>query len=334
MLKKTITFILVLTAIISVLVSCKTSSTGSYTSNNNGNTVSDKSKEKSNEVSDDDSDSTSSQTSGNTVSDNLKETSNEVSDEVSEDLSEPETSQDDVSLQVKKYFDIIFAKDTSKSEKELMAEFPDEFAAIVSFGEKAFPALDEIANDRESYGIKSAFAHYIKQAIKPELYARVFKSPDGKFAIKAVVDTFINMSSIGEVYYFELIDCKTNTTLIVLKDNYYKFTVQWSPDNRYASIEYGSSFFYITDVIDFQELKTIKLPDAKEVESIVQNKFNNDYNVYSDFFGFTHNQWVDDNKIKINIELRSPPEYEGWYIYDLVKKEIVEIDIQKSEVSR
>ena len=318
MLKKTTAFILTLIATVSVLVSCTTSDNSDVIGSNNSSYG----------MGADNSDNSDE----NTVSDNSKETSTEVSNVVSDDLSEPETSSDDVSLQVNKYFDIIFAAYTDKSESELIAEFPDEFATIVAFGEKAFPALDEIANDRESYGIKSAFVHYIKQAIKPELYARVFKSPDGKYAIKAVVDTFININSIGEVYHFELIDCKTNTTLIVLKDNYYKFTVQWSPDNRYASIEYGSSFFYTTDFIDFKELKTIKLPDAKEVESIVQNKFNNDYCIYSDFFGFTHNQWVDDNKIKINIELSSPPEYEGWYIYDLIEDKIVEENIQKVKV--
>lgn len=325
---KKIALFIFMVAIMSSIVSCSipnNSGTSNPLSNNSSNTLSQDSSRITSRG--EASENTSLFDTSSQSETSLK---NEISSEISDHTSS-KLSSEELAAQVKEYFDIIFEKNPDKSESEIIEEFPDEFAAIVSFGEKAFPALDEIANDRESYGIKSAFAHYIKQAIKPELYARVFKSPDGKFAIKAVVDTFINMSSIGEVYYFELIDCKTNTTLIVLKDNYYKFTVQWSPDNRYASIEYGSSFFYITDVIDFQELKTIKLPDAKEVESIVQNKFNNDYNVYSDFFGFTHNQWVDDNKIKINIELSSPPEYEGWYIYDLFEDKIIEENIQKVE---
>lgn len=74
----------------------------------------------------------------------------------------------DISAVINRYFDIIFAENPVKTETELIEEFPDEFAAIVAFGEEAFLVLDEIIKDNESLGTRRAFAHYIKQAIKPE----------------------------------------------------------------------------------------------------------------------------------------------------------------------
>ena len=324
MFKKAIAFIIVLMAIVSVLVSCA----------NSDNSDANSSKTSSYGMGSDNSDNSDE----NTVSENSKETSKEVSDEVSDDLSEPETSPGDISSQINGYFDIIFAKNPDKIESEIAEEFPYEFAAIVALGEDAFPTLDNIIKDSKSSMVKIDFAKYIKYTIKPQLYDLVFTSPDENYEVKAFINSFMTGSTVGISYYLQLIDCKTDAILLNLNEMHTNISVEWSNDSKYVSVSNGSRYFGITEVINVKKAELIKLPDEKKIESIVQEKFNNNYSIYSGPFYFEFDEWVSENKIRISLILINNDiprkEYEGWYIYDLDKKEIVEINLQKSEVSK
>ncbi|MDD4474436.1 MAG: hypothetical protein PHV95_01420 [Eubacteriales bacterium] len=314
MLKKTIAFILVLMAIVSVLVSCANSDTSDVNSSKN-----------------------SSYGMG-TDNSYIEETSNEVSNVASDDLSELETSPGDIASQINGYFDIIFSTNPKKLESEIAEEFPEEFAAIVAFGEKAFPTLDEIISKGNNDIYRTALAYFIKYTIKPDLYDEVFPSSNEKYLLKMLVDSFLDVNTIiGTTYKLELFDRQTNYSILKLDEVYSNISVDWSTDNRYISISFGDRYYHLVDVIDVQNSKLIKLPNENEVESIIKERLINTYNPSDFSLHFLFSEWLAENKIKIRIDLFSDAATkadEGWYIYDLAKKEIVEIDMQKSEVSR
>lgn len=204
MLKKTIAFILVLTAIISVLVSCKTSSTGSYTSNNNGNTVSDKSKEKSNEVSDDDSESTSSQTSGNSdVSISAPVDPSEIKIRITYFTEETLDQYDSIT----EYADNIGTEDIIIVADEVKSDF--SFMSIkwetVGAFEKANPSVDKILFSIDQLTPEKPLV--IKKTNIPE----IIQSDRGiKFTDKNGNERFylIDYTGLSELEYFEFVNTK------------------------------------------------------------------------------------------------------------------------------
>ena len=319
--KKAVTFILVLVAITSILSACNPPDTSDISSSFANGT---------------------STTNSNTLYENSTMTLSETDDNevisASDDLSELETSPGDISSQINGYFDIIFSTNPKKLESQIAEEFPDEFAAIVAFGEKAFPTLDEIISKGNNDIYRTALAYYIKYTIKPDLYDEVFPSSNEKYLLKIVVDSFFDVNTIiGITYKLELFDRETNYSILKLDEGYSNISVDWSTDNRYISISFGDRYYHLVDVIDVQNAKLIKLPNENEVESIIKERLINTYNPSYFKLHFLFSEWLAENKIKIRIDLFSDAATkadEGWYIYDLAKKEIIEIDMQKSEVSR
>jgi len=231
--------------------------------------------------------------------------------------------------------DILTAGDYSVfSTPDIIDDHPDEFAAIVALGEIAIPYLDAIIVnytylDGDIGYKRMIIAMHVKYAIKPELYDLVFTSPDGKYAVKASVYSFakIGTHTAGTDYCdVRLVDCATDSVIVTSRwDIYNNIEVEWSPDCRYAAISYGDGrYFDLTDVFDVRNAKYIVLTRDSEVETIIWD----DLDARFDNTMFYFNEWIADDKIKITIALVNSymQELSGWYIYDLVENEIVDID--------
>ena len=247
---------------------------------------------------------------------------------------------EDVTASVKKYLDIILedAKAYAGIESELAAEFPDEFAKIIAFGEEAFPALDEIAEDKDADLFHRAFAYYTKYTIKPEMYDLSFPSPDGNYSIKCSVNNFIDaMRMTGGTIAFwltydniRLVDEVSDSVIVVSDIIDTTIDVHWMDNNKYAAISYGFDRYYrITDVFDVQNSAFIKLPDFDEVANALENKFD-PYEF--DRIEFDFDEWISESKIRIKIstvKLTNEDYYdcgEGYFIYDLALQKILDGD--------
>jgi len=168
-------------------------------------------------------------------------------------------------------------------------------------------------------------ARYAQYIIKPELYDLVFPSPDGRYAVKASVYSFlncgINVSGI-DYYNIKLVDCTTDSDVIVLDGFDNNIEVEWSSDSRYAAMSHGQGrYFYMTDVFNVADANFITLPYDEIAVTI-----SNELGISFDNVLFYFNEWSTEDRIKIKMALGSNyiQTVNGWYIYDLVEKEIVD----------
>ena len=249
----------------------------------------------------------------------------------------PEMTPDKIASLIDRNMEIIInGYDSLFYEPGAAEAFPVEFGQIVALGESAFPHLDKIIEDNNKNRHES-LAMYLKYSIKPELYELNFPSPDGKYAVKADVDSFFvqNLNRNGIRYINRRITPNSDdSALHVLKGVESNIEVEWSPDSRYAAISHGHYHLYFyTDVYNTVNMEYIELPKKEELEKLLKYElvFNGDESgIIFDRSYFRFSEWVEKDKIKIYITLSSSIGGGfsiGWYTYDLAERKIVDTEI-------
>ena len=125
------------------------------------------------------------------------------------------------------------------NEKEIIAEKPEVFEEIMSFGERAIPFLDEIISDKNSGYTLGCIARYAAYTLDPSRDDLVFESPDKKISLRLSVGTFMgsrynyDISPTYDRLTLTTADSPDNPTISALPD-YTSADVSWSDDGKYA----------------------------------------------------------------------------------------------------
>ena len=227
-------------------------------------------------------------------------------------------------------------------DRDVLDQYPEEFARIAALGEGALPYLDEIMSDPEilkpddldyvgpmDYRLWS-LAIWAKYVIKPELYDLSFPSPDGKYAVKASLYSVMNATVHYIFSYYNLRVVELEADSIVYISNlwgYENIKVEWSPDSLYAAISSGwPRYFYETDVFDVRNGNYLTLPNTDETSEITGRDMRSflDHGGMANV-GFYFDGWVAEDKIKIAIHFRLNDDGDiGWYIFDLTEQKVID----------
>ena len=240
------------------------------------------------------------------------------------------------------------------SEKEFIDAHPEAFEAIVALGEAALPYLKEIG---DQYGYNGGdfsknnrcfLAKAAEYVIKPDLYDMVVPSPNGKYAVKIIVNSFVGLNDpfSGIYYHLNLIDIETEANIIMIKDTflfswsiYSELPIEWSPDSKYVAIEQGyRHYFTVVTVLDVQRADDIILPGEEDVELLLGKDliyYDDEVHLsYSNVHSLISDWGTDAIKIQIYLSCSTGGYYDvGFYIYDLIRREIsyIEIDLEHAE---
>ena len=125
------------------------------------------------------------------------------------------------------------------NEKEIIAENPEVFEEIMSFGERAIPFLDEIISDKSSGYTLGCIARYVAYTLDPSRDDLVFESPDKKVILRLSVGTFMggrynyDISPTYDRLTLTTAASPDNPTVSALPD-YTSADVLWSDGGNYA----------------------------------------------------------------------------------------------------
>jgi hypothetical protein len=108
-------------------------------------------------------------------------------------------------------------------------------------------------------------------------------------------------------------------------------TTTWSPNGRYVAIYESHNRYRTTTILDTQTMEYIEPPRLNELLDFWGDNFGKDFIWSNSFFDFL--KWVADDKVKIGFSteltfglLTTTPNASSWYIYDLSKRTIEEIN--------
>ncbi len=125
------------------------------------------------------------------------------------------------------------------NEKEIIAENPEVFEEIMSFGERAIPFLDEIISDNKTGYTLGCIAKYAAYTLDPSRDDLVFESPDKKVGLRLSVGTFMgsrynyDISPTYDRLTLTTAASPDNPTVFALPD-YTVADVSWSDGGKYA----------------------------------------------------------------------------------------------------
>ena len=241
------------------------------------------------------------------------------------------------------------------SEKEFIDAHPEAFEAIVALGEAALPYLKEIG---DQYGYNGGdfsknnrcfLAKAAEYVIKPDLYDMVVPSPNGKYAVKIIVNSFVGLNDpfSGIYYHLNLIDIETEANIIMIKDTflfpwfiYSELPIKWSPDSKYVAVEEGYRYYYtVVKILDVQKADYINLPDKEDVELLLGKDLTyydkDEQRSYSNVHFFISDWKTDAIKIQIILcDSARGVAGDGFYTYDLIKCEISYIEFDVDHIER
>ena len=252
----------------------------------------------------------------------------------------------DLAAQVDHYLDLLMPDVESYSDVQSVRDkHPEVFDALVALGEDAVPLLQERGQgiratyDSTPENFRRMLACTMAQAISPQLYQTDYPSPDGKYAVRAEVDSHFTRWDpfLGTVYTLSLVDLTSGETLAShgsghsLENAYVGFDrppFLWSEDSRYAVYESGyRHYFTSVSLFDTVQGKIVLLPGEEELEALIGENL-----IYTED-DFTAEQvhchfaaWYGDC-IKIDVLLESNfggGAVIGYYIYDINFAQIIE----------
>ena len=252
----------------------------------------------------------------------------------------------DLAAQVDHYLDLLMPDVESYSDVQSVRDkHPEVFDALVALGEDAVPLLQERGQgiratyDSTPENFRRMLALTMAQAISPQLYQTDYPSPDGKYAVRAEVDSHFTAWDpfLCTTYTLSLVDLTSGETLASLggghslENAYVGFDrppFLWSEDSRYAVYESGyRHYFTSVSLFDTVQGKIVLLPGEKELEALIGENL-----IYTED-DFTAEQvhchfaaWYGDC-IKIDVLLESTfggGAEIGYYIYDIYFDQIIE----------
>ena len=252
----------------------------------------------------------------------------------------------DLAAQVDYYLDLLMPDVESYSDVQSVRDkHPEAFDALVALGEDAVPLLQERGQgiratyDSTPENFRRMLACTMAQAISPQLYQTDYPSPDGKYAVRAEVDSHFTRWDpfLGTVYTLSLVDLTSGETLASHGSGHSLENASvgfdrppflWSEDSRYAVYESGyRHYFTSVSLFDTVQGKIVLLPGEKELEALIGENL-----IYTED-DFTAEQvhchfaaWYGDC-IKIDVLLKSTyggGAVIGYYIYDINFSQIIE----------
>lgn len=252
----------------------------------------------------------------------------------------------DLAAQVDHYLDLLMPDVESYSDMQSVRDkHPEVFDALVALGEDAVPLLQERGQgiratyDSTPENFRRMLACTMAQAISPQLYQTDYPSPDGKYAVRAEVDSHFTRWDpfLGTVYTLSLVDLTSGETLASHGSGHSLENASvgfdrppflWSEDSRYAVYESGyRHYFTSVSLFDTVQGKIVLLPGEEELEALIGENL-----IYTED-DFTAEQvhchfaaWYGDC-IKIDVLLKSTfggGAEIGYYIYDIYFDQIIE----------
>lgn len=170
------------------------------------------------------------------------------------------------------------------------------------------------------------------------MYDLVFSSPNGKYSIVASKAEFFALAETFQDYNnIKLIECLTENIICTSDLTGRNIAVEWSPADEYAAVYYGiTGYFKEIIIANTINAEFCKLPNVNEIKQLImeQNISNHDYDFYYKY-AFLLSDWVTKEKIKIAFCFNNPNSKEcitGYYIYDLYKKELIDIEVKEVSI--
>lgn len=264
-------------------------------------------------------------------------------DAVTDDVTtEPALSDDEIVAIIEENLDLLMATEEEYThEQRYIDENPTAFAKIVELGEAALPHLEAVSESLYTYDLYSPqqmrcfLAMMVAYKIDPSLYDFVCVSPDGRYSLKATVDSFaaIWYNGYGMTYdAINLIDNENGEFLTSYEGMHNTISAKWSPDSKYAVVrELVGKYASILSVFDVSNKEYYILPADElytaEIDQLVVDSFGEGSCLST--LHLLHGEWLADNKIKVYVEFQflsvtNPKFVRGWYIYDLVSREITQ----------
>ncbi len=158
---------------------------------------------------------------------------------------------------------IMEGSDDFIEEQDYVNARPEAFENIVALGEDALPYLEKLTGNIGLYDTsienkRHIIAAYLSYLIKPELYDISYPSPDGKYEIRAVVESFFTLYDpfTGVSYMLHLVDNSDGSVIATASGAYSlanasgESLISWSLDSKYAMFEDSYRHMY-TNIILF-----------------------------------------------------------------------------------
>ena len=189
-------------------------------------------------------------------------------------------------------------------------------------------------------------------ALEPERFDIHEVSPNGRFAIKAEVDSFAALNESGPLFgRVRLFDLETTEEIDVLwQARLFNTEIHWSCNSRFAALTGVNigGFFGMISILDAVSLEQIDLDDAdRSIPTMVLTKIDDaevkkNISELLDWWGFVYNflEWESDDEVKISFIAKERYEsrldglesisnlysIEGWFVYDVVNESVTALE--------
>lgn len=159
------------------------------------------------------------------------------------------------------------------------------------------------------------------------------ESPDGQYVIETYGENqVVTAAGLFPVEGIRLID-KASDKQIWSKEGYYQQEFEWSPDSRRVSVYHEARIWGDTVIVDTADGSEMTIPGIEEVrgqwkgESTVSDNRPDPYFKVAD--------WLDDTCVNVTFTWvgQKFETYGGNYVYDIVKRRILDLNVQESPES-
>lgn len=218
-------------------------------------------------------------------------------------------------------------KESSNSEEYLLAH-PKEVQTIMDLGDEALPYLISMYDNGER-GLRGVLALSLCQRIHTGLNIASSVSPDGRYRLETYgIRIDITAGGIYPANGIRLVEQKTGKTIWLMEPGYYRTTIQWSADGRYAAVYYEARTNGSTIVLDTVAMTPISLPSPSELGEysdvdVTERSFRSD--PYLEASG-----WLDNAVLQVNFRWvgEKREAVSGWFTYDVTSDavQVFELD--------
>lgn len=236
------------------------------------------------------------------------------------------------------------------SEKDAIAAHSEAFDEIVSLGETALPYLQKLAEEIKDYddsaeNLQRIMAKYTAYVIDPQSWQQdiIIPSPDGKYAIKATIDSFLPTIDpyCNSEYNLTVVDAN-NIIIFAFEGSYdiwddaYELSIAWAPNSRYVFKTSSYRHYYTTlSVFSMDDNAYFNLPGETQIEERLGENlvlYDPELGTELSYYHLAIDEWCDEDTVRVSITLsNNSGQYAeaGYYQYNLVDQQIMDIHIYK-----
>ena len=207
-------------------------------------------------------------------------------------------------------------KTSSNSEDYLLAH-PEEVQTILDLGDDALPYLISI-HDNGKRDLRSAIAQSLCQKIHNGLNIVSVLSPNERYRMETYgIRTDITAGGIYPAAGIRLVDLGAGTIPWSMEPGYYRTTIHWSSDSRFAAVYYEARTTGSTIILDIQTMEPVLLPTPEDLYALTE------VNITARSFRpdpyLEAAQWLEDTVLKVNFRWtgETTEDIHGWFEYDI-----------------